>query len=250
VFTGISDITLVLRDDNHRHAYFITALEDICKTLEKSSNRSLRPCRETTQAHDELTAVELLNRFAALTVEEPRESVEIQPASAVPQEIVMVEIVEERQEQEAEYLGYLYFRTLCLLSDLHSLQAFISKIWSEYVDCDFDLMTHRSPQTAPAMAGSAATAIQIGVPYNEAMADLAEWCFLPTFILLKLLARVLKDHPAPLYQEGHFGTYEPRMVREELSLGGRHNEDKILLFQCSQNSAWWRSSESNCLLRI
>lgn len=33
----------------------------------------------------------------------------------------------------------------------------------------------------------------------------------------------------PLYQEGYFGTYEPRVVREEMSLGEKHNEDKIIL---------------------
>jgi hypothetical protein len=32
-----------------------------------------------------------------------------------------------------------------------------------------------------------------------------------------------------LYQEGYFGTYEPRVVREEMSLGEKHNEDKIIL---------------------
>jgi hypothetical protein len=101
----------------------------------------LQPPGETTQAHDEPTAVELLNKFATSTVEEPRESVELQPAGAVPEETVMVEIVEEREEQEAEHLGHLYFKTHCLLSDLHSLREFIVKAWSEYADCEIDLMT-------------------------------------------------------------------------------------------------------------
>lgn len=124
----------------------------------------------------------------------------------------MVEIVEEREEQEAEHLGHLYFKTLCLLSDLHSLREFIVKAWSEYADCEIDLMTASIVTDSARKFGEelveevvadwqnswaypsedlprdhlqycypqpwngwlCSLCHRIGLPYNEAMADVAE----------------------------------------------------------------------------
>lgn len=68
---------------------------------------NLEPPREKPQAHDQPAAVKSPNKFAALMVEEPQESAEIQPASAIPKEAVMIDIAEEKEEQEAGYLGHL-----------------------------------------------------------------------------------------------------------------------------------------------
>lgn len=210
-----------------------------------------------------------LNRFAVLTVEEPQESELSQPASPESQQIVKVELVEnEEEEQDATEAGlaYMFFKTLCLFRDLHNMRAFISQTWSEYRDKKIDLMnasvvTDGALQLARDLVqevmddydsyGTPSDSLQrvvfnascmsrgimptpsveLGLPYNKDMADVAEWCYFPTLVLLNSFADVLHQNDLPVFKKGYFGTYDPKANREKMSMGQKFNEDKIFLLQ-------------------
>uniref|UniRef100_A0A093V3L9 Acetyl-CoA hydrolase n=1 Tax=Talaromyces marneffei PM1 TaxID=1077442 RepID=A0A093V3L9_TALMA len=246
-FLGQGDST-----NNKRHAHFITTLEQICETLEWKTNQSSKPDVKqpvpTSKAQgDDGDTERFLNKFAVLT-------------------IVKVTVVEEDDNEAADsYLGHLFFKTLCLLQDLNNIRMFISITWSEYRDKKIDLMNAavvtdsalqltrdlveeveadwRTSLTgkrdhvqnivynlAVSTRGiSAAPSIEIGLPYNKNMADIADWCYLPTKVLLESFANVLQDNNQPVFKNGYFGSYNPAADRERMSLSQKFNEDKIIL---------------------
>ncbi|PYI32590.1 hypothetical protein BP00DRAFT_147217 [Aspergillus indologenus CBS 114.80] len=253
--------------NNKRHAHFITALEQICETLEwKTSQSSTKPDAKQPQP-DDVDADQFLNRFAVLTVEEPKETAPSQPTPAVSKKLVKVTVDEEEDEEDAadSYLGQLFFKTLCLLQDLDNMRKFISITWSEYDEKKIDLMnaavvTDSALQLAQdlvkeveadwrsSLSGRkddvqtvvyklaalsrgifAPPSMEIGLPYNKNLADTAEWCYFPTKILLESFANVLQAHHQPVFRKGHFGIYDPKADRERMSLGEKFNEDKIIL---------------------
>ncbi|RAL09961.1 uncharacterized protein BO97DRAFT_457282 [Aspergillus homomorphus CBS 101889] len=200
---------------------------------------------------------------------ELQETTQTQPASAAEsKKIVKVDVVEEEEGNEAaeedSYLGQLFFKTLCLLQDLNNMRAFISVTWAEYRDKKIDLMnaavvTDSALQLARDLVQeaeadwrtispgddsiqnmvfnlavltrgiSAGPSMEIGLPYNKNMADVAEWCYVPTKVLLESFANVLQVDHLPVFRKGHFGIYNPKADRERMSLGQKFNEDKILL---------------------
>ncbi|KAJ6004693.1 hypothetical protein N7540_013062 [Penicillium herquei] len=152
-------------------------------------------------------------------------------------------VVEEEVDDEADsYLGQLFLKTLCLLQDLNNIRRFISITWSEYRDKKIDLMnaavvTDSALELARELVQeveadwhatctarrdnvqnivynlalytrgiSAAPSTDIGLPYNKDMADIAEWCYLPTKVLLDSFADVLRINHLPVFKEGYFGT--------------------------------------------
>jgi hypothetical protein len=217
---------------------------------------------------DDAEAAAFLNKFAVLTVEEPQDTAApTQPTTAGSKTLVKVKVVEEDENQAADlYLGHLFFKTLCLLQDLQNMRNFLSITWAEYRDGKIDLMnaavvTDSALQLARDLikdleadwrkslpsdrkdniqnlvfnlavmnrGGSAAPSTEIGLPYNKNMADVAEWCYVPTRVLLESFAAVLQAGHLPVFKKGHFGTYNPRADRERMPLGERFNEDKIVL---------------------
>ncbi|KAL6230066.1 hypothetical protein BDW75DRAFT_223613 [Aspergillus navahoensis] len=257
--------------DNKRHAHFITALEQICETLERKTNQPSKPDAKqpppTSEAQsDDANDSRFLNKFAVLTVEEPQNTAQTQSTPAELKKIVKVTVVEEDDNEAADsYLGHLFFKTLCLLQDLHNMRLFISITWSEYRDKKIDLMNaavvtdsalqlardlvkeveadwrtsrmgkrddvqHLVYNLAVLTRGvSAAPSTEIGLPYNKYMADIADWCYVPTKILLESFADVLQANHLPVFKKGYFGTYDPKIDRERMSLGQKFNEDKIIL---------------------
>lgn len=256
---------------NRKHAHFISVLEEICETLEwkstpiNNSSRNSEPSPSVSKSDDHEVDIETwLNRFAVLTVEEPQDVPQTPPR---PTEIVKVEVVEEDAEDEEEaYLSQLFFKAYCLFQDLHNMRNFISQTWSEYRDNKIDLMnaavvTDSALQLARDMvqevvAGWPETgaddmlvqkmvftaachargkdmspSLEIGLPYNKDMSDVADWCYLPTRILLVSFADVLKDGHLPVYKKGHFGIYDPKADRHRMSIGQKFNEDKIILLE-------------------
>ncbi|KAL4982461.1 hypothetical protein BDW68DRAFT_57779 [Aspergillus falconensis] len=258
--------------NNKRHAYFITALEQICETLEWKTNQPSKPDAKqpapTSEAlSDDVDANRFLNKFAVLTVEEPQDTAQTQSTPAESKKIVKVTVVEDDDNEAADsYLGHLFFKTLCLLQDLKNMRMFISITWSEYRDKKIDLMnaavvTDSALQLArdlvedveadwhTSLTGerdnvqnivynfavlargiSAAPSTEIGLPYNKNMADIADWCYVPTKVLLTSFADVLEVNYQPVFKKGYFGTYDPNMDREQMSLGQKFTEDKIILF--------------------
>ncbi|KAL4815512.1 hypothetical protein BDW67DRAFT_164125 [Aspergillus spinulosporus] len=77
---------------------------------------------------------------------------------------------------------------------------------------------------------SAAPSREIGLPYNKDMADIADWCYVPTRVVLESFANVLQVNHQPVFKKGSFGTYDPKMDRERMSLGQKFNEDQTILF--------------------
>lgn len=238
--------------------------------ISESANKDARkPPPEADYDGDDADLDIFLNRFAVLTVEEPQESELSQHASPESQQIVKVELVEnEEEEKDAAdvVLAYMLFKTLCLLRDLHNMRAFISQTWSEYRDKKIDLMnaavvTDGALQLARDLVqevmddydsyGTPSDSLQrvvfnascmsrgimptpsveIGLPYNKDMADVAEWCYFPTLVLLNSFADVLHQNDLPVFKKGYFGNYDPRANREKMSVGQKFNEDKIILLQ-------------------
>lgn len=68
-------------------------------------------------------------------------------------------------------------------------------------------------------------------PYNVEIGDIADWCFLPTYILLNSFKDVLRPGQVPVYKKGHFGVYDPAAKRDKMSSSEKFNEDKIILLQ-------------------
>lgn len=255
-------------ENNKRHAHFITALEEICETLEWKTDRPSEPdAKQSTSTSgaesDDADASGFVNRFAVLTVEEPREFAQTEPAPVSTKKIVKVDIDEEDDQTES-YLGQLYFKTLCLFQDLQSMRVFITQTWLEYREKKIDLMnasivTDSALQIAKNLTEeveaewhtsgvlesddvqsvifkiatflhgeSPSASVEIGLPYNKNMADVAEWCYLPTKVLLESFANVLQDGQMPVFKKGYFGTYNPKANRELMSVGQKFNEDKII----------------------
>jgi hypothetical protein len=266
-FLGQGDST-----GNKHHAHFITALEQICETLEWKTNQPSKPDAKqpppTSEAQsDDAGADRFLNKFAVLTVEEPQDTAaQTQRTPAESKKMVNVTVVEEDDNEAADsYLSQLFFKTLCLLQDLNNMRIFISMTWSEYRDKKIDLMnaavvTDSALQLArdlvqeveadwrTSLTGkrddvqnivynlavftrgiSASPSTEIGLPYNKNMADIADWCYVPTKVLLESFADVLQVNHQPVFKKGYFGTYNPKADRERMSLGQKFNEDKIIL---------------------
>ncbi|GKZ37932.1 hypothetical protein AbraIFM66950_009795 [Aspergillus brasiliensis] len=256
--------------NNKRHAQFITALEQICETLEWKTTQPSKPDAKQPQPtaeaqDDDADAERFLNKFAVLAVEEPEDITETPSTPAESTKIVKVTVVEDDDEAADSHLRQLLFKTLCLLQDLANMRKFISSTWSEYRDKKIDLMNAavvtdnalqltrdmvkeveadwlatRTPKSndvqtlvynlAVLLRGiSPEPSMESGLPYNKNMADVADWCYVPTKVLLDAFANVLQDNHQPVFKKGYFGTYNPKADRERMSLGQKFNEDKIIL---------------------
>ncbi|PLN80412.1 hypothetical protein BDW42DRAFT_201293 [Aspergillus taichungensis] len=234
---------------NRRHAHFITALEQICETLEWRTSQPLKPEAKhsppTSEGQsDDTVADSFLNKFAVLTVEEPQDTAPSQPTPAESKKIVKVTVVEEEDnEAEDAHLGHLFFKTLCLLQDLNNIRRFLSITWSEYRDKRIDLMNaavvtdsalqlaRQLVQDVEAEWGSSLSELSREKDNVQIinMADVADWCYVPTKVLLESFAAVLQDNHMPVFKQGYFGTYNPKANRERMSLDQKFNEDKIIL---------------------
>ena len=207
------------------------------KTTVPSKPDAKQP-QSAPEAHDDdADADRFLNKFAVLTVEEPEDIPETKSAPAESKKIVKVTVVEDDNEAADSYLGHLFFKTLCLLQDLENMRKFISITWSECRDRKIDLMnaavvTDSALQLAQDMVKeveadwlatrtsqkddiqnlvynlavirrgiSAAPSTEIGLPYNKNMADVADWCYVPTRVLLDAFANVLQDNHQPVFKK-------------------------------------------------
>ena len=158
-----------------------------------------------------------------------------------------------------------YFALYCLFADLHGLRTFIGKTWEDYSDRRIDLTTasiltntafdlvRRTETnffTALPEFESAQKLIQFfmlfisilrGVNprhkerpddwFNYEVADVAQWLYLPTFILLDSFCDVIQPRQMPLMKPGFFGTYDPKADRKAMSLRQMLAEDKIILLE-------------------
>ncbi|GLA93277.1 hypothetical protein AtubIFM57143_010626 [Aspergillus tubingensis] len=270
-FLGRGDIA-----NNKRHAHFITALEQICDTLEwktaqPSKTDAKQPQSMPEVQDDDADADRFLNKFAVLMVEEPEDIPETRSAPAASKKVVKVTVVEEENEAVDSYLGHLFFKTLCLLQDLDNMRKFISITWSDALqlardmvkEVEADWLSTRTParndvQTlvynlaVMSWGISAAPSTEVGLPYNKNMTDVADWCYVPTKVLLDAFANVLHDNHQPVFKKGYFGTYNPKANRERMSVGQKFNEDKIILLSilpefCMFDTSKFRTPTSDAI---
>ncbi|KAI0021009.1 hypothetical protein F4780DRAFT_739756 [Xylariomycetidae sp. FL0641] len=252
---------------NEKHSHFIDVLEELVELLgwhsvQHSHNASAPDKAETPNP--------LANRFAGLTVEEIEEADEADETAIempVPSDRGLVEIDEEDGPGEDEY-SQMMFHIFCLFEDLRRVRQFSSETLSEYVDGKIDLnnmavvidtAVHLSKQLIDEVTSTWAhipvlqrgpgfqqlmyvTACTVrgenmearpdpSVPYNINLEDVADWCYLPTHILLQSFIPVLQPGELPVFKKGYFGTYNASARRDRMSPGERFNEDKILLLQ-------------------
>ena len=142
-----------------RHAHFIEAMEEICNLLEwrfnerKSTNDGNGTTEPTAETQGDCDDKAWLNRFAALTVDEPED---IPETVSEHNEIIKVVAMEDEAEDEGNVFSHAFFRILCLFHDLQSWRDFINRTvshrltlvnkadlsqWKEYAELNIDLMS-------------------------------------------------------------------------------------------------------------
>ena len=158
-----------------------------------------------------------------------------------------------------------YFAMYCLFTDLHGLRTFIGRTWDDYSDGRMDLMTASIlTNTAFDLVRRMETKFFAALPefesaqkliqffmlfisilrgvnprhkqrpddwFNYEVADVAQWLYLPTFILLDGFCDVIQPRQMPLMKPGFFGTYDPKAGRKAMSLRQMLAEDKIILLE-------------------
>lgn len=244
------------------HSHFISIMEEGCEILERRATSTAEESIVQWEDGDDKSAMMLLkNQFSALTVQEPRDQEDGRPTEG---HIVEYEIDEEDDYAEAtQFLSVMLFEAFCLFEDLHNIRQFIEQTWSEYLEGKIDL-TNTSVVTDTAIQltkqlieefvanqpelnddlliqklvyGAAALArgtnpesyIGSGEPYNMETADIADWCYLPTYVLLNSFQDVLQPGQVPVYKKGHIGIYHPRANRGRMTASQKFHEDKLIL---------------------
>lgn len=70
-----------------------------------------------------------------------------------------------------------------------------------------------------------------GLPYNEKLANIAEFAFFPIGVLLQSFLAVIQNDNIPVYKPGYYGNYNAKADRFKMSVIEKFNEDKILLLE-------------------
>lgn len=211
------------------------------------------------------------NKFASLTVEDPEDVEIPDPENAGSKSLCRLELVEQDEADSDDpgevSLDHLYFNLCCLFRDLNTTRDFVSSTWVEYRDNKIDLMTasvvtdsalqfardmiqdvvNAWPQaiddddfiiqqftyvvTSVARGVNTTPSKELGLPYSVHMADVAEWCYIPTFCLLQAFIPVMQKSPIPVFKKGCFGVYDPKADRSKMTPGERFKEDQIVLLE-------------------
>ncbi|KAJ5203160.1 hypothetical protein N7449_005239 [Penicillium cf. viridicatum] len=239
-------------ESNKRHAHFISALEKVCETLEwkmnKSSNQDGEQPAPTSEAGGGDADLDMfLNKFAVLTVEEPQESQQGQRKSAELKKVVKVELVENDEDEATDSIcttcGHsslipgqnteiridLMNAAVVTDSALQHARDLVQEVvddWSTSTTLPVDGLQKLVFNAACITRGIDTTpSAEIGLPYNKHMFDVAEWCYLPTCVILESFAHVLQDNHLPVFKKAISAN------REGMSVGQKFNEDKIILLQ-------------------
>ncbi len=147
----------------------------------------------------------------------------------------------------------IYFAIYCFFEDLHNARVHLQRLWTQYklgmigledtsaidlnrrADQEVCLLLPTDiPETAAIVAESARLGdfiylyccVTNGVDpkekqqpddwFNYKMADLAQWLYMPTHILLKAFCDVLNPRQLPIFKKGFFGTYRPEANRSKM----------------------------------
>ena len=261
---------------NKGHSHFIDILEQVldilgvsaAKTTESQPTKASKPVdKEASKLND--TA----NQFSALSLDELEENDYLGRAGTPeqkPKEAAQ-DMSYELDEDYEDDLGERIFAAFCLFEDLQRMRDFIRQTWSIYRTSKIDLMSASvTTNTALGLARQATedydklypddsgnslvelmyrTACILrgenprlrqspGDPYNMALADISEWCYLNTHVLLDSFCDVVKPGSIPSYKRGYFGVYDPGQDRSKKSPREKFIEDKIVLLQALPDFAF------------
>ncbi|KAI9148179.1 hypothetical protein HJFPF1_12005 [Paramyrothecium foliicola] len=234
------------------------------KTSTRATDNDTPP-KPTTSLNNTNDKQPWLNQFATLTMEETEDVPLPVPDQAEVIEVATVE--DDSDEDDDMYLSHGFFRILCLFHDLQQWRAFISETWNEYAalqidlmsasvvtdaalefardliqdtvddvaawfhEDDFDLQNFVYGTVCESSEEDLSPSLELGLPFNTSMGDIAEWCFLWTGILLESYVPIIKPDSLPVFKPGYFGWYDPKADRERMSTAEKFTEDKILLLE-------------------
>ncbi|MCJ1291085.1 hypothetical protein MMC34_002628 [Xylographa carneopallida] len=250
-FRKHSEKIVVLEVDNEKHSHFTNVLEDVLKALKPC----FPPTASQTEAHAEpKDNTSLSNRFEMLAIDQmpttelstenaPSETASVLPSSGK----AVYEIDTSEQDAEEER----FFAIYCLFEDLKQLRQSLTELWSDYHSGKIDLVTasvttntafdlvRRSEEDfnraypklnqyeeivkpfytlACLLRGEDPETRQLpGDVVNYAMTDVAEWLYLPVYILLSSFCNVIHHGKVPIMKRGHIGLYNPRASRPRMS---------------------------------
>ncbi|KAG8627469.1 hypothetical protein KVT40_004952 [Elsinoe batatas] len=246
------------------HAHFVSILERSLAILESVQASSPHSMSTNNFAALDTKPVTLSNTFSNLTVESSTaEDLTSDGILATDSSKSFIgKVVYEFEDANDELIEAL-FQAHCLLEDLQNLRRFLGETWSEYYAGQLDLMSV-SVTTNSAfdiarqqvedfvlqhpdldqvfglsqlmfnvqgmMTGSAPKAGTAGDPYDFGRADAADWCFLPTSLILDAFTRVYTPKNFPVYN-GQYGWYEADSDRAKLSPRQKFDSDRALLLQ-------------------
>ena len=256
-------------DDSH--AYFTSTLKDVLSILGASDASRASQTKASYEPSDakakEASTEAFVNQFSALelkTTEDVPDSGSMKVNTSKAVEIGRSYEMEDDYDENKETAQLISL--LCLLEDLQNIRDFLDQIWLEYKVGNIDLMSASvTTNTAFDLARQTIDEVQKSMPmffetpglvhvqvytlacairgvdpeqrqqptdqYNFVMADIAEKCFLNTYIFLNSFCSIVKPGIAFVYNKGWFGTYNPDQDRNKMSAAEKFNEDKIVLLQ-------------------
>ncbi|CAI6330531.1 unnamed protein product [Periconia digitata] len=247
---------------NKKHAYFVQVLEEILDMFKTPSDDEQK---KQNSANDK----SWLNSFAALAVEEFEELSDGDAGVDLPEAAKITKALDdENSEHDSDdVLSRGLFQLLCLFYDLQQWRSFIAETWAEYARSEIDLTTatvvtdqalkfgreliqstkDRLPKPLPETdielqgmlmnymiqtCGVDSPVPWPGiVPYHVKNAGLADYCFLPSGILVSSFANQIEKGTISRYNQGFFGTYNPEANRANMTVTEKFKEDKILILE-------------------
>ncbi|MCJ1287916.1 hypothetical protein MMC26_007268 [Xylographa opegraphella] len=264
-FRKSADKVGVQEADNKKHSHFANVLEDILKALEPCFPPATPQSEALAESKDEISWA---NRFELLAVDqmpitEPStECARPETTSELPHSAKVVYEIDTSEEDSVEER---IFATYCLFEDLKQLRQFLTELWTDYHSGKVDLMTasvttntafdlvRRSEEDfiraypkfnqyeeimeplyifACLLRGEDPAFKQLpGDVANYAMADVAEWMYLPVYVLLSSFCDVISKGAVPVAKRGLFGLYNPHASRARMSFREAFKEDQIVLLE-------------------
>ncbi|KAF7186234.1 hypothetical protein HII31_12476, partial [Pseudocercospora fuligena] len=230
-------------DAGHRH--FIKVLEQIIVILQSESEDSIDP--------DDVT-----NVFSALTLEEP--ATEDETASAAPKDDETDNGEYELEFVELDDIIKIFLPVTRLLTtfvssfaffkDINELREHIHGLWQDYRLGKLDLMS-AAVTTDTALGIMKQTSEELGqsvqnlshwtsmvktlTTYVNAFGDTTDefsaWVCAGSAYKLKKFSEILNPDTLPVMKPGHFGVYNPKQDRFQLSGREREHEDVIVLME-------------------
>lgn len=230
-----SSATVQAATAGHRH--FITVLEAVLTIFDSSSKDT-----------DDLTS-EATNLFDALTVEEPSDAAEAEPAAANLKK--KGSSANEAAEYELQTTSDdIVFTIFSFFKDVNDVRQYLQGVWKDYrqgkvdamsaavtTDTAFTLLKHSSGDVLEALPGQTKYQGMVAVlnDYLEKLGGASDafgdWTCLQTANLLKSYEDVLDPGSVPVMKPGHFGVYNAKNDWSKMSDHEKYQEDLIVLLE-------------------